>query len=99
MDKELKEFWEACGFINKSMYPDLPQIMEYPNGETSYAPELTFENLKKYAIPKISNYRLNIYKAFDKEWEVTIYNADNDVVTKDNDFVTALYEALKKVLL
>jgi hypothetical protein len=100
MDNELKEFWEACGLkqckdSNTFWYPD----------EEKYdrAPDLTLDNLHKYAE------KLLLEKGYVIDCESTKYHTTvmiyidtyrNNMIAKEkcDDKKKALYEALKKAL-
>jgi len=54
--ERLQKFWEKCGFTIVTNYDD-PTIIEEsrsPIGERVY-PELTLDNLFKYAVPKVQD--------------------------------------------
>jgi hypothetical protein len=112
MDKEIEEFWEACGFkpiTNIQQYPNIstnhPDDIAawwYPDNDKNYhLPEITLDNLFKYAVPKVKV--ISFTNAF-ATWTVTInegrlINGEVKVLVENDDLTQALYQAIKQVIL
>ncbi len=103
MDKELKEFWEWCGFrvvttmtgkpawvAPDKKYPELSSIPEEP---------IDLNNLFKYAIPKLDSVKLITNDAPSGD---RFYNAEVELdgikkVTTSETPAQALYQAINEV--
>lgn len=94
---ELKEFWEWIGWKPNINYNDPETNEEHP-------PELTLDNLFKYAVPKLINSGLDLDISNSKSgtetvWIVEIYTTENLItITYDKDLAKALYKAIQEAL-
>jgi hypothetical protein len=105
MDNELKEFWEKCGFkpiTHIQQYPDISTNRPddivawwYPDNDKNYhLPEITLDNLFKYAVPKLNRKQQNDVISrwiCGCEFVIGLYFPDNPAET--------LYQAIKQVIL
>ena len=124
MDKEIKEFWEACGFkpiTHIQQYPDIStnrpdEIVAwlYPDNDKDYhLPEITLDNLFKYAVPEVLEHSINDIELSVSKYIAPGYNeplvryycqlkTENGTgwYTSSGDSPTqALYQAIKQVIL
>lgn len=72
--KQLEKFWEKCGFKHNVPFPELSERQDIPNPERFLVeqwyiagiycgkiPDLTIDNLFKYAVPKLGLVTVSIY--------------------------------------
>ena len=103
-DKELKEFWEWCGFTYKEGRYE--NWWDSPDGKESFRdcpPAIDLNNLFKYAVPKLPKGKDAIYFAhpIDSErYYCLILDEDGEMVgdsPAEEDPAQALYKAIQGV--
>lgn len=108
-ENQVREFWEWCGF---KFYPDYnwPEKGWYgPNGEKlGYCsarldglPDISLDNIFKYAVPKLQQTISPIYVTMKWEvnsesWEISLCDIKND--SKDPSLALALFWAIMEVI-
>ena len=86
----MKEFWEACGLKDSI-------------DEWGLYPDLTLDNLFRYAVPKVDRIGvINFRRHYNnREWYcyLNLHKSPWEVEEYGDDPAQALYQALRKVLI
>lgn len=110
--KELKEFWEWCGFRQDvdGLYilPDCKRWTDRSGASINviqFLPKLDLNNLFKYAVPKLQDkgYMVELYSYEQKGYKVSIYHITGQVdipvvITTNEESALALYQAIRQVM-
>jgi hypothetical protein len=106
-----QEFWEWCGF--KQEAHEGYKTWNYPEGFDAglagayrkyefYMPELTLDNIRKYAIPPLLQEHTIEITIMETKTRVCIYfdfdDNKNMVIVSDPDTTQALYKAICEVI-
>lgn len=85
----------SCG-LKYSTEIDEYLLPKCADGEVYFNESL--DACRKWLVPKLAQYRINIYCKFGGIWEVQIYNANFDTVTIDKEPALALCFAIENLI-
>ena len=96
-EKQIKEFWKACDLTCQK---DRDGTLTWYNPEGDFVdfgyPDIDFNNLFKYAVPKLGYWLISAEK--NKQVGAVVQYLDNSATVMDKDPTLALFWALYEVM-
>ena len=104
--EQLKKFWEWCGFkwiidIHSNYWSETQDYSHWknPDGKDCKFPDITLDNLFKYAVPKLVRYKLECADMMNKTHRATFWTGATTYVEVDsNKPELALFWAIYSVI-